>query len=369
MRSIQAAAVCAILLTAAAPVAAAPRSADTVGPGVATTIDHDLTAAADSGFSGAVILESKGEIVLQAGYGLANRESATPFTVETIAQIGSITKPLTAIAVLQLAEQGRLNLNGKAKTYLNDAEEPAASATLDQLLTHHAGLTESCAEDFDRLTRADLLHRCMGKPLAHSLSEEAYSNLGYSILAAIVEQVSDETWESYLRHHVFDPLGMSRTGFTFPPSNTKDFATGYLNGVSQGVISDRISTLGGDDWALRGNGGVQASAMDMERLYRGLAGRAPGLSRSIFDSMSKPRDVSGDHVFDGYGFAIRTDDAGAPYRIGAAGSDGTFFSYFAWYPKDDVFLYFVGSNGEAAVKPSLLATLKTLQSSLGKPQK
>ncbi len=353
------------LLTAQCASAAPLRTAEVVREGIATTLDRQLTQAADSGFDGAVIVEAKGEIMLKAGYGAANRDAKTPFTPDTIAQIGSITKPLTAIAVLQLVEQGKLDLNAMAKSYLSGASEPAASATVHQLLTHHAGLADSCAEDFDKITRDDLQHRCMAMPLAHKVGDEGYSNIGYSILAALVEQASGQTWEAYLREHVFTPIGMTHTGFTFPASNNKDFATGYSKDQPQGVISDRIASLAGADWALRGNGGIQASANDMERLYRAFVGRAPGISRRVFELMTKPHERIDDKAFESYGFAVRVDDTGTPYRVGGAGSDGTFFSYFGWYPKDDVFIYFVGSNGEDAVKPVLQETLKTLQTSLG----
>ncbi len=92
----------------------------------ATKIDAVLAAAVPSGFGGAVLVEKNGEIVLKAGYGFADRQAKTPFTVDTIAQIGSITKSMTAIAILQLAEEGKLDLKAQAKAYLPGAAEPPA---------------------------------------------------------------------------------------------------------------------------------------------------------------------------------------------------------------------------------------------------
>lgn len=347
----------------------APAHADTaqrvVRDGLGAQLNEMLLEAAKNDFSGAVIVETKGVVILSAGYGYANREAQTPFTPDTIAQIGSITKPMTAIAVLQLVEQGKLDFQATAKTYLPGAAEPAASATLHRLLTHTAGLADTCGDDFERRTADDLIHRCMAMPLANPAGAYAYSNMGFSILAAIVEQVSGESWEDYLRTNVFLPLGMRSTGFTFPPSKPDAFATGYLNGQPQGVISDRIATLQGADWNLRGNGGVQASAADMHRLYLGLIGRAPGLSRSLVELMTKQHEQSEGEAFEGYGIAVRVDAAGKPYRIGHAGSDGTFLSYFGWYPQHDAFIYFVGSNGEPAVRPVLSKFLGALQKGIG----
>jgi CubicO group peptidase (beta-lactamase class C family) len=83
------------------------------------------------------------------------------------------------------------------------------------LLTHHAGLTDYCGDDFDPLTKAELLTRCMAKQLDHAVGEDHYSNMGYSILAAVVETVSATGWETYLREHIWAPLGMSRHGIHY----------------------------------------------------------------------------------------------------------------------------------------------------------
>ena len=342
-----------------------PKRVDALDGDLAQNLDIQLTQAAENGFGGAVIVEARGKIILKAGYGLADREAPVPFTADTTAQIGSITKPLTALAVLELADQGKLALSAPVGTYLPGAAQPAASATLHQLLTHHAGLADSCGDDFVRVSKADLLHRCMAMPLAHSPNQENYSNMGYSILAAVVEQVSGESWENYLRGHVFGPLAMSHTGFAFTGTDTRQFAAGYLNGKKQAVISDRLAELHGDDWNLRGNGGIQSSATDMERFYCGLSGRAPGISHAVVEQMIAPHERLEGDAWEGYGFAVRLDANNKAYRIGHSGSDGVFYSYFGWLPQQDVFVYIVGNNGEAAIKPIIGGVVKAIQNAAG----
>ncbi len=355
-------------LVAAAGLGAAPAPEPSVkhldvSEGVlASKIDALLSDYAAKGFDGMVIVEDHGRIVLKAGYGYADRETKVPFTPETRAQIGSITKPLTALAVLQLAEAGKLDLSQPVKTYLPDAAEPAASATLHQLLTHNAGLIDACGEDYERLTVEDLLHRCMARPLKFSTKEDHYSNMGYSILAAVVERVSGEPWETYLDNHEFKPFGMEGAGFAYPGGERGVFAFGYLDGKRQEVISRRIRALGGADWNLRGNGGVQASSVDMEHLYLAMSGRAPGVSRTLVERMTTPREPIAPDVYEGYGVAVRTDKDGKPFRIGFSGSDGVFFSYFGWFPQKDLFFYVVGSNGEKEAKPAVVAVLGAVQS-------
>jgi CubicO group peptidase (beta-lactamase class C family) len=334
------------------------------GP-LAAKVDAILTDYAAKGFDGMVIVEDKGRIVLKAGYGWADREAKVPFTAETRAQIGSITKPLTAIAILQLAEAGKVDLSKPVKAYVPDAAEPAASATLHQLLTHHAGLMDACGDDFDRLTREDLLHRCMAQPLKFPTSEDHYSNMGFSILAAVVERVSGQPWENYLKAHEFKPFGMAGAGFAYPDGQRGVFANGYLNDERQEVISARIRALGGADWNLRGNGGAQASAVDMDGLFRALSGHAPGLSRALVERMSAPREAISGNAYEGYGMAVRLDKDGKVFRVGHSGSDGVFFSYFGWFPKEDLFVYVVGSNGEKEVKPAVGAVVGAVQAAAG----
>lgn len=322
-------------------------------------------AAAGPGFGGVILIEDHGTPVFRKAYGYSDREHKILFGFDTVAQIGSITKSMTALAVVRLAQEGKLDLQQPVKTYLPNAAEPAASATLHQLLTHHSGLDDYCADDFDRVPKADLLHRCAAKPLAHTPGTDNYSNMGYSILAAIVEQVSGEDWEAYLRKHIWQPLGMARTGFAHFDGVPRDaFAIGYLR-QPQGIISDKIAVLGGDDWALKGNGGIQASANDMERYWRGLTGRLPGVPDGVFAEMTKPRERIDEQAWEGYGFAVRLDADGKPFRIGFAGSDGTFMAYFGWLPKDDIFMYVVGNCGEDNVRPVIQAVVHAMQGNAG----
>ena len=319
-------------------------------------------AAAAPGFGGVILIEENGTPIFRKAYGYSDREHKIPFGFDTVAQIGSITKSMTALAIVTLAQEGKLDLSKPVKTYLPNAAEPAASATLHQLLTHHSGLDDYCADDFDRVSKADLLNRCMAKPLAHAPNTENYSNMGYSILAAIVEQVSGEDWETYLRTHIWQKLGMTRTGFVrFGGVPHDAFAIGYL-AKPQGVISDRIAALEGNDWALKGNGGIQASANDMERYWRGLMRRLPGIRADVVEAMTTPHERIDEEAWEGYGFGVRLGADGKPFRIGFAGSDGTFMAYFGWLPKDDVFMYVVGNNGEDNVRPVIQAVVHAMQS-------
>ncbi len=332
-----------------------------VGP-LAAAIDRQLDAASKDGFGGAVIIEINGEVVLKAGYGYADRAARTPFTPDTVAQIGSITKTFTALAVSQLAAESRLDLDAPVRSYLRGAAEPAASTTLHQLMTHTAGLADYCGEDFEPRTKAELFSRCMAKPLEHAPGKPVYSNMGFSIAAAVVEEISGKAWQDYLRDHVWRTFGMTRTGWTFALPPRGGYAVGYLEDAPQPVISERIVALRGADWNLKGNGGLQASATDMHRFYQGLFSQ-PEKVRDLMLQPHAPGEES--DVMEGYGLFFRRDSEGKPYRIGHGGSDGMFFSYFAIFPRNKAFLYFVGNNGEQAAKDQLKNVLKAVQTAVG----
>lgn len=320
-----------------------------------------LTAAADErGFSGAVIVERAGTIVLKSGYGLADRERGIPFTARTIAQVGSLTKQFTAMAVVDLWNQGRIELTDPVSRYLPEAAPPLASRTLHQLLTHSAGLPENCGRDFQAVTIAQLLRGCLAADGAVSEPGSfSYSNVGYSLLGAVVEAVAGVDLDTHLRRRFFQPLGMERTGYRFPAPSADDFALGYTGTAPQRPIHERIATLGDAWWNLKGNGGMQASPEDMHRwsvaLRRGPvitdAMRAKALDRHVM------RDPG---VFVAYGWFVRTDDAGGTVRISHSGSDGVFFSTALWWPETDTFLYLVGSSGEAQTLEALRALLEAL---------
>ena len=337
--------------------AAPVESAVVVGP-FGAAAHARLRQLADSGFSGAVIVERNDTLILSAGYGLANRERRIPFTASTIAQIGSNTKQFTAAAVLDLARRGMVRLTDSLGGYFPFAPAPTRAVTIHQLLSHSSGMAEYCGADFARASREEFLRRCLAVPLRGSAGSAAYSNPGYSVLAAIVEQVSRKTLNAYLDERLFTPLAMSRTGYRFPGVPREQFALGYVDGANRGVITDSLAPLGDDYWNLKGNGGMQASAADMYRWYRGLRDGvvvSPAMRAAMFTPHVKIRDL----VAEGYGWVVRTDSIGALQQVSHSGSDGVFLSTVLWSPQRRLFIYVVSNCGENALAKSVMREVVT----------
>ena len=328
-------------------------------------VDALMKQAALDGLGGAVVLERNGHMLLSSGYGLANRRSRLAFTEDTVAPINSITKSVTALGVVQLATVGRIDLQAPLSAYLKGIREPAGSSRIHDVLVHHAGLPPHCGDDWERRTKAQLIEECSQQPLVAARGALSYSNPGYSYLSALVEEVSGQTWEDYLRIHVFEPAGMRRSGWPFGKYQGSTLAEGYVEDAPRAVPADRLAALGGDVWNWKGNGELYASATDMHRLSQFLM-RQPA---HIIQPMITPQGPEyGAGVRDGYGFALRFDRSGRIYRIGSSGSDGAFVSYFMWLPQQGVFMYFVGNNGENRVRPVLTAVIDAIQKSVGAGQ-
>lgn len=344
--------------TALAPAAlAAPVPASDTSAGIAA-IDRIMADAAAKGFGGALIIEQGDKVLLSKGYGFADRERRVPFTPDTIAQIGSITKSQTAAALATLIAEGKVWLSDPVSKFVPEAPEPGRSRTVAQLVSHSSGLLDSCTDDFVEQPEAMLVRDCLSRPLAHTPGEDNYSNMGYSTLALIVQRVTGKNWEDAVRQRVWRPLGMTDIGFYFRGQSDGSFAHGYLRNVEQPVISRSIAKLHGNDWALRGNGGIQASSRTMIRYLDRLLDPNGGLPAAARSLILSPVPGQKGEVQEGFGLAFRFEPDGTPIRMGHAGSDGTFFSYLGWLRKNDVRIYLVGNNGEPEVRPLVQQALK-----------
>lgn len=186
-------------------------------------------------FSGSVLVADQGRVVLQKGYGLADRTAGTPNTPDTRFRIGSLTKQFTAALVLQLAEQGQLKLDGRVGDYLPDYPSAAGRAlTLHQLLTHTAGLPDYTAQpafaavSTTPQTPAQLVALFAGLPLEFVPGTQyKYSNSNYVLLGAIIEKVTGQPYAQVFEARIARPARLRATAYA--PAEPADArrAAGY----------------------------------------------------------------------------------------------------------------------------------------------
>ena len=193
-------------------------------------------AAADA-FSGAVLVARDGKPIFQKAYGLANKASNLPNRLDTKFNIGSMDKMFTAVAIAQLAEQGKLSFDDTIGKHLPDYPNKMAAeaVTIHQLLTHTSGMGDYFNDKFAAAkgnlhSVNDYLPLFAKERLSFPPGQKwQYSNAGYVVLGAIIEQVSGQSYFDYLKEHISKPAGMSDTDFYETASKTPNLAVGYTN--------------------------------------------------------------------------------------------------------------------------------------------
>jgi CubicO group peptidase (beta-lactamase class C family) len=243
---------------------------------------------------------------------MADREADVPASCDTAYDIQSITKQFTAAAILKLEAMGRLRVTDPISAYLGPVPADKAEITLHHLLTHTAGLTPALGGDYERLSRREMVAGAMESELrSRPGADYRYSNVGYSLLAAIVEQASGMGYEEFLAEHLFAPAGMTETGYVLPNWDPDQVAVEYdARGEPQGRPFDHPWADDGPYWNLRGNGGLLTTARDMFRWHLALRGD------DVLDDRAKSKlfepyvlEQAGGDTRYGYGWVVQRTPA------------------------------------------------------------
>lgn len=310
---------------------------------VARQIDQYLSRLEAMGFSGAIIVEHEGAVVLRKGYGLADREKRTPYTPETVQTMGSITKQFTAAAILLLEQQGLLSTGDAIAEYFRAAPADKAGITLHHLLTHQAGFPGAIGRDAEAIDASDYIAKAMEAPLEFAPGTEySYSNVGYSLLGIIVEQVSGKPYEQFLREALLLPAGLAKTGYVLPDWTDSLLADGYLDGASWGRVVDKNWLKKGPGWHLRANGGLHTTVDDMHRWLAVLRGKGPlNAAQTARWTKAYVDEGMGDSHY-AYGWAVHDTEIGP--LIAHNGGNGVFSADFVWAPEQQFFFYVHGNT-------------------------
>lgn len=174
-------------------------------------------------YDGAVLVAKDGQVILSQGYGYADREKKIPNTPQTKFHIASITKMFTAMAVLLLQERGKLNVEDDICNYIPNCPEIFKPIKIRHLLSHSSGLPNTTAYSFPGDQMVSKLATLFFQPGEQFM----YSDVGYNLAGRIIETVSGQSYASFLKQNIFEPLGMSNTGVD--DHKQTDLAKGYAN--------------------------------------------------------------------------------------------------------------------------------------------
>jgi CubicO group peptidase (beta-lactamase class C family) len=322
-------------------------------------IDNYLkTLAAENNFSGGLLIIKNGSKIFSKGYGWADRDKKIPFTTTTLASMGSITKAFTAAAIMKLTEQKKLSPSDPLKKFFPDIPADKESITIHQLLTHSSGFHEFLKEDggdYEKIDKEGYLKRAFSEPLAFSPGEKAvYTNVGMSILAMIIEQVSGIDYEQFLKKYLFEPAGIKNAGYHFPATASDTIAVGYQDGKSWGTHQQHFEKAGGGPyWNLKGNGGLQISLNDMFLWANGITNHTI-LEESTIQKMFTPHIQ--EEGYDGkssFGYGCNISQSRRNTRaIDNGGSNGIYFARLIRLPEEGLVFYMV--TNESSVNTNMV---------------
>jgi CubicO group peptidase (beta-lactamase class C family) len=317
-------------------------------------INTYLLKSEQNGLTGAVLIAKGDAVLLNKGFGYANKSKQVKNTPRTVFDIGSVSKQFTAAAILKLEEQGKLKVEDKLSKYFKDLPEDKKNITLHQLLIHSSGLTRGIGrKDFDQIDRDVFFKQFFKTTLLQKPGlKHVYSNAGYSVLARVIELVSGEAYETYLRKEIFLPAGMKYTGYLLPNWKDLSIATGYsYNVLNIGSMIERYQRDGAVSWVIMGNGGLNSTQEDMFLWYQALRDGTV-LSKAVVKKMTTPYIIERkeDNSYYAYGWVIFKTGRGTN-MVAHDGSNATFFYDFRWMPKEDVLILYATSSMTREVGP------------------
>jgi CubicO group peptidase (beta-lactamase class C family) len=214
-------------------------------------------------FEGSVLITSNETELLNQSYGWADKAKNVKNSSRAISDMGSIAKTFTAVAVLQLIASGELKLTTTLGAIFPHAPIDKKQISIEQLLTHSSGLDNFHNEsDFDVMSKDEAIHKILRMPLiAQPDKKIVYSNAAYTLLAAVIEHVTSQTFQSYVQQNLINPLSLKDTGFYQDLNITQEKLSKGYGGQDSGATT----FAKGLTWALMGAGGMVTSREDLHR--------------------------------------------------------------------------------------------------------
>jgi CubicO group peptidase (beta-lactamase class C family) len=331
-----------------------------------------------AGVAAAVVRD--GGLAWFSAHGMADTRLGTPVDEDTGFRIGSVTKTFTAVAVMQLWEQGLVDLDGPVSDYLRafrltPAKPRLGPVTLRHLLTHTAGIGywPRPSDLLRPRVGSGVQTRRPAQPLSEYLhrglrvevepgTRWMYSNHGFATLGQVVEDVTGEPFDRYLREHLFDPLGMGHSDLALSERVNPRLATGYVLGRRG------LKPVPWHDMPARAGGAISSTTSDMVRYVAALLGGGSNQAGSILRpdtvaAMFQPH-FQADPRIPGMGLGFDLGNEGGHRVVGKDGVVSGFLADIALAPHDDIGVIVLantgGLDGRGAPTPLAQAILRHL---------
>lgn len=311
-----------------------------------------------SKFSGVVSIATSTDILLLHHQGLAVRQPQRAFDQHTVFDIGSLTKQFVATAIMRLVEQGKLDTSTTLDRFFADVPNDKKKISIHQLLTHAAGFPTNLANHqlYDNVNADEFFRLAWQEKLVALPGEKYnYSNIGYGLLAHIIEKVSGQPWETFIQQHVLLPAGLKHTGYRLVQAPVERLAQNYgadanwwqraLGLAAQSrSIGDPLMHLrqdAGRRW-FEGAGGFVSTLSDMQQWFLTLQAKKI-ISEAAWQRMFTPYMLENASIPSYYGYGVAVDERYGVTRISHTGSNGYSYATMDYFPTLDLFI-FTASN-------------------------
>ncbi len=286
-----------------------------------------------------ILIAKMGQVIYKKAFGSANIELNTPMQPDMVFRIGSITKQFTAVAILQLVEQGKISLQDSVQKYIKDFPSKGATITIENLLTHTSGIVDFTSKDdpdpfIERrdFTPEFLINYFKNDPLRFKPGTKyEYSNSNYVLLGYIIQMVSGENYHQYMADNVIKRAGLTHTLYAEENTIVPNRVQGYTrdNGFFQNCEYQTLS-LG------FGCGDLLSNTEDLLKWNQAVIAGKLISEASLKKAFSPYKLANGTYSSYGYGWFIDTT-YGSPC-IHHEGQTSGFIALEKYFPKEDIYV-------------------------------
>ena len=286
----------------------------------------------------AVAIALDGKIVYAKGFGFSDLENQVPFTAQTVSRIGSISKSFTALAVMQLVEQGKINLDAEVQTYVPAFPKKQAPITIRQLLCHQGGIRHYKGDEMlSNVRYADVesaLAIFKDDPLVNEPGEKySYTTYGYNLLSRVVEAASGQRFTDYVERHIIEPLAMKQTYYDDRFRIIPRRAHFYTRADKSSPVTNVPQVDQSNKW---GGGGLLSTVEDLIKYGASYDSDRLARRETIAQMFTSQKTRDGKPTAYGFGWNIATDQG--KRRVEHSGGSVGATSILTKYPEQGLII-------------------------------
>jgi len=322
--------------------------------------DMLVSAISSDGPGVSVLVTERGKTIYESARGLASVELGAPITTRSVFRVGSITKTVTAAAILKLAAEGKLELDAPISNVLPRFGY-ASQITIRQLLSHTSGISDAWDAPLAEQMGADAqLARIGATPLDFAPGADwQYSNSGYMVLGAILEKITGVAWYQAEKNLVLSPTDATSMAYHDDVAVVPRLASGYTIDKAGNLAKPVLYSIAGPGAA----GGLVSDTRGISQLLHGIA-KLPEVGKNIFQQMSTPARIDSTEL--PYGMGLVPGRVQGEFMVEHSGGIEGYLAHFIYIPSGDIAVVILENSDAPSVSARSLA-MKLAALALGKP--